>query len=107
MPRPKLTKFRANVLDRVKEIPFGKVVTYGDVGDRKRANVGGAMAYVVDHFDPDLPWHRVVKQDGCLSDRAIGGQRARLQAEKVGFHPDGRVDLQRFGWKERPWDPIE
>lgn len=107
MPRPKLTRFRENVLNRVKEIPPGKVVTYGDVGDRKRANVGGAMAHVVDHFDWELPWYRVVKQDGGLSDRAMRSQRCRLRAEGVGFHPDGRVDLELFRWKEKPWGPID
>ena len=107
MPSPKLTRFRENVLNRVKQIPRGKVATYGDVGDRKRANVGGAIAHIVEHFDPELPWHRVVKQEGWLSDRAMRGQRCRLRAEGVGFHPDGRVDLELFGWKEKPWGPIE
>ncbi|MDE0452354.1 MAG: MGMT family protein [Gammaproteobacteria bacterium] len=99
MPSRKLTRFRENVLHRVKEIPRGKVATYGDVG--------GAIAHVGEHFDPDLPWHRVVKQDGWLSDRAMRGQRCRLKAEGVRFHPDGRVDLELFGWKEKPWGPIE
>ena len=107
MPTPGLTKFREDVLKRVKEIPFGRVVTYGDLADRKLANVGGAMAYLVDHVDAELPWHRVVKQDGRLSDRAMSGQRDRLLAEGIGYHSDGRVDLDRYRWKEHHWGPID
>ena len=107
MPKLDSTKFREDVLKRVQEIPSGKVVTYGDLGDRKRANVGGAMAYLVDHVDAELPWHRVVKQDGRLSDRAMSGQRDRLLAEGIGFRPDGRVDLDLFEWKEHHWGPID
>ena len=107
MPSPRLTEFRENVLYRVKTIPYGTVVTYGDVGDRKRANVGGAMAYLVEHVDPELPWHRVVLQGGGLSDRALQGQRDRLQAEGIGFDADGRVHLDLFVWKEHHWQPID
>ncbi|MDE0343880.1 MAG: MGMT family protein [Deltaproteobacteria bacterium] len=102
-----MTKFREAVLERVKEIPSGRVVTYGDLGDRKRANVGGAMAYLVDNEDAEIPWHRVVKQDGRLSDRAMSGQRNRLRAEGITFDADGRVDLDRFQWKEHQWGRID
>ena len=107
MHRPGLTKFRKDVFKRVNEIPSGRVVTYGDLGDRKRANVGRAMAYLVDNEDADLPWHRVVKQDGGLSDRAMSGQRNRLRTEGITFDAGGRVDLDLFRWKEHHWGSID
>ena len=107
MPDPVLTKFREAVLKRVKEIPPGTVVTYGDIGDRKRANVGGAMVYLVDYEDAKLPWHRVIKQDGQLSDRAMSGQRDRLRAEGITFDADGHVNLDQYQWTEHHWGPID
>ena len=65
------------------------------------------MAYLVDHVDVELPWHRVVKQDGRLSDSAMSGQRERLRAEGIEFHPDGHVDLDLFRSKEHQWGPVD
>ena len=45
----------------------------------------------------DIPWQRVVKADGAVA----GGEhaelrRALLEAEGVGFLPDGRVDMEKY-----------
>ena len=46
-----------------------------------------------------MPWQRVVKADGSISD---GGhpeiRRALLEAEGVPFLPDGRVDMKSCLW---------
>ena len=48
---------------------------------------------------PELPWQRVVKQDGSL---AAGGdpelRRQLLEDEGVSFLPDGRVDMAACRW---------
>ncbi|MDE0368341.1 MAG: MGMT family protein [Gammaproteobacteria bacterium] len=107
MPSPRLTRFREAVLKRVQEIPSGMVVTYADLGDRKCANVGGAMTYLVDHEYAEIPWHRVVKKGGRLSDKGMSGQQDRLLAEGITFRPDGSVNLDLFEWKEHHWGPID
>ena len=98
MSRPNMTEFRESVRKRVETIPPGRVLTYAEVGGRNLANVGGAMAHLVRHFDPELPWHGVVKSDGSLSKKTIDGQCDRLRAEAVEFLRDGRVDMGRFHW---------
>lgn len=79
----------------VAAIPYGKVVTYGDIarmiGCPGRARYVG---YAMRVCPEGLPWHRVVKADGSI---AGGGyapiRRALLEREGVPFLPDGRADL--------------
>ena len=89
--------FFQRVYTAVATIPFGKVVSYGDIaraiGYPHRARfVGFAMRACPEH----LPWHRVVKADGTVT----GGEyaplrRMLLEREGIPFLPDGRVDMQQ------------
>ncbi len=91
----------------VRQIPPGRVATYGQVArmmgePRKARYVGFAM-----HSSPGLaggvPCHRVVFADGSLAPGfAFGGpeeQRKMLEAEGVGFLASGKVDMRRFEWE--------
>ncbi len=76
------------VLARVRDIPTGRVTTYGDLLPG-RARFAGSILRRLD--EPGLPWHRVVRADGSL---AVGErQRALLEAEGVPFR-GGRVDME-------------
>jgi methylated-DNA-protein-cysteine methyltransferase-like protein len=50
-----------------------------------------------------VPWHRVINAQGRVSIRAGGDprleQRFLLEAEGVVFGANGRVPLERFGWR--------
>ena len=52
--------------------------------------------------DTDVPWQRVVNRGGGISPRgdplATDRQRKRLIEEGIQFQPDGRIDLDRYGW---------
>ena len=103
-----LTEFQENVLVRVEKIPCGRVVTHGDVGDRKCANVGRAIEALV-QAGYELPQHRIVKQDKrdrWLSAKLGSDQQNCLQAEGIKFRPDGRIDLRLHRWKENNWGPM-
>lgn len=89
----------------VRQIPAGKIATYGMVaqlaGNPKWARVVG---YAL-HSNPEpgvIPCHRVVNRFGGLAPAfAFGGeqrQRALLEAEGVLFHEDGTVDLETCLW---------
>ncbi len=80
--------------------PYGQVALEAGLAGHAR-QVGYAMAALPD--DTDVPWHRVVNARGEVSRRSAGTageriQRMLLEAEGVVFGPNGRIDLERFGW---------
>ncbi len=90
----------------VKQIPKGKVTTYGYValkaGNPRWARVVG---YAL-HNNPApgvIPCHRVVNREGKVADAlAVGGgvtQRTLLEEEVIVFESDGTVDLKKYGWQ--------
>lgn len=95
----------ARFYDIVRQIPSGKVATYGQIArltgmPRCARTVGYAMAGCT---DPSVPCHRVVDRFGdtkaCFDTFAPGTQRALLEAEGVTFRLDGTVDLAQCLWE--------
>ena len=81
----------AEVLRRVRSIPEGHVTTYGDLSPGAPRFAGSVLASC---HEPGVPWQRVVRADGSLSQ----GERQRrlLDAEGVPFRGE-RVDM-REAW---------
>ena len=81
----------AEVLRRVRSVPEGRVTTYGDLCPGAPRFAGTVLS--VSH-DADVPWQRIVRADGSLSQ----GERQRrlLEAEGVPFRGE-RVDM-RDAW---------
>jgi methylated-DNA-protein-cysteine methyltransferase related protein len=79
------------VLRRARSVPEGYVTTYGDLSPGAPRFAGAVLS---ECHDPDVPWHRVVRADGSLSQ----GERQRrlLDAEGVPFR-GLRVDM-REAW---------
>jgi methylated-DNA-protein-cysteine methyltransferase-like protein len=96
--------FFARVYALVRQVPRGRVVTYGQVAailgvPRGARAVGWAMRALPEEMASQVPWHRVVGAGGRISPRRGPGpqiQRRRLRAEKVAFR-DGRVDMEVHG----------
>ncbi len=94
--------FRIRVEELVRQIPRGRVMTYGQIaalcGNARAARIVGGIA----HFgDPDLPWQRVVNKWGGLAagyPGGRGGHKAHLEAEGVEVIDD-RVDVQKILWR--------
>lgn len=99
--------FFAKVYEVVRQIPLGKVATYGQIArlvgnPRASRQVGWAL-----HVNPEpyvIPCHRVVNREGKLSGAfAFGGieaQRYLLLNEGVQFVDDETVDLTTYGWNQ-------
>jgi methylated-DNA-protein-cysteine methyltransferase-like protein len=97
----------------VRQIPPGKVSTYGQVS----AIVGGCTARMVGYamaalpFDTDVPWQRVINRQGKISLRGTGAgsalQRQFLEAEGVSFDSKNRIDFEKVGWYGPDWDWLE
>jgi methylated-DNA-protein-cysteine methyltransferase-like protein len=88
----------------VKQIPAGKVATYGQiarmVGGCSARMVGYAMSALRDGRDMEVPWQRVINAQGRISLHGIGSaeQRFRLEDEGVVFDQNDRVDFDLYGW---------
>jgi methylated-DNA-protein-cysteine methyltransferase related protein len=85
----------AEVLRRVRAIPEGRVTTYADLSPGAPRFAGTVLARC---HDPDVPWQRIVRADGSLTQ----GERQRrlLEAEGVPFVGE-RVDM-REAWVPAP-----
>ena len=92
------------VYEFVKNIPEGRVATYGQIaaylGNMNLSRVVGNIL----HNNPDpahIPCHRVVDAKGEVAENfAFGGakgQRERLEKEGIVFESNGRVSLKKYG----------
>ena len=93
------------IFDLVKEIPVGKVATYGQIGKLiggcSGQLVGFALASLRYGENQGVPWQRVINRQGKISltgpDAAL--QRALLEDEGIRFDANSVVDLVEFGWR--------
>ncbi len=89
----------------VRQIPAGKVATYGQVAELAglpghARQVGYALHAL--HSD-EIPWHRVINAAGRISLSPLKGgaeiQRRLLLAEGVEVSAKGQIALTRYRWE--------
>jgi methylated-DNA-protein-cysteine methyltransferase-like protein len=96
--------FRERVLALVRQIPPGRVATYGQLAQLAgRPQTARQVGLVLRRLggEDDVPWHRVVNAEGKLSTYKVGlgeSQQALLETEGVHFDAEKRCDLRRFCW---------
>lgn len=93
-------EFFTEVYDIVKQIPFGKVLTYGDIArlagkPRYSRMVGQAMFNAPAHLH--IPCHRVVNHKGETAPHWTE-QKELLEQEGITFRKNGRVDMRKHQW---------
>jgi len=92
------------IYEIVRDIPPGKVATYGQiakiVGGCSARMVGYAMAALAEGKHDDVPWQRVINAKGRISMQGFGNyeQRLRLEEEGVVFDAKDRIDFEKYGW---------
>ncbi len=95
---------RDEVLDLVRSIPRGRVMTYGQISTLLGGRLSPvAVGWMIHRCPDDVPWQRVVNASGrCsterLPDLPMGLQRHLLEAEGVSFDASGALDLSRCRW---------
>ena len=102
------TPLYTRIYDLVRQIPSGKVATYGQiagvVGGCTARMVGYAMAAV--SKSSDVPWQRVINAKGKISPHGFGYgtwlQEQLLREEGLEFNPQRIIDFKRFGWLGSP-----
>lgn len=95
-------EFRDRVYELVAQIPYGRVMTYGQIaamcGSPRAARIVGGVAH---WGDPTLPWQRVVKKDGSLAEGypgGVAGHQAALEAEGIRFTASSKVPMAELQW---------
>lgn len=84
----KLKSFQETVLDVVRKIPAGSVMTYKQVAE-KAGRPGAARAVgsmMKANYRPDVPCHRVIRTDGKIGDYNRGGSAAKMKLLKKEGH---------------------
>ncbi len=97
-----MTDFRKNVKKIIENIPYGKVISYGQVaalaGNYRAARQVSRI--LKQNESETLPWHRVINSRGAISlPEHMGGliQKGLLEQEGVKFKKNGTVE-KIFFW---------
>ena len=78
----------------IADVPSGRVASYGDIAALAGAPTPRIVGWVLKEDGGDLPWHRIVRNDGTV---AKPEQFGLLRAEGV-FTKRSRIDMARFRW---------
>ncbi len=96
--------FFQRIKDIIKNIPEGKVATYGQIaayaGDPRGARQVVWVLRSSSQKD-NLPWHRVINRKGRISLRPGQGyedQKALLEEEGVTFDSTDTIDFDQYLW---------
>ncbi len=94
-----LSSFTQRVLQAVRKIPYGRVISYGKlaemIGDKKKARAVG-MALGKNPLPVIIPCHRVIKSNGDLGGYGGGSQLKKWLLQREGVKIKGR---RIYGWK--------
>ncbi len=98
-----ISAFARRVLDVIDQIPPGRVMSYGAIGDLVGAGprqIGRVMTAWAD----ETHWHRVVRADGTPASCHAGSAADLLRAEGTPMR-GSRVDMTRARWNGPPDHP--
>jgi methylated-DNA-protein-cysteine methyltransferase-like protein len=96
-----MNDYKQRVYKLVKQIPKGKVTTYGEIAKKLHMSprtVGTALH--LNPYEGEVPCHRVVNRDGRIAPGfafgGIGAQRKLLEREGVEFKDETHLDLSHY-----------
>lgn len=104
----KPTAFEARVYAALREIPYGRVVTYAELAQHLDCRSAQAVGQALKRnpFAPEVPCHRVIRSDGSLGGysgkvRGVRVERKRkiLAKEGIEFDDEGHLLNLRQLWK--------
>ncbi|OAB44915.1 MGMT family protein [Paenibacillus antarcticus] len=91
--------FTQQVIDIIRAIPSGKVMTYGQIAATAGSPRGARQVVRILHTMSDkhgLPWHRVINAKGEIAiteDESRFLQKIILEEEGIKTNEAGRIDL--------------
>ena len=99
-----ISDFTTTVIKIIKQIPIGKVSTYGKIAilagnPRSARQVSWILHSSSNKYN--LPWHRVINSKGIIALKSVDGkntQKELLEKEGIEFISDFKVNLKKFQW---------
>lgn len=96
--------YRERVFEIVRQIPSGRVMTYGQIAEILGDNyTPRTVGFVMNSATEDVPWQRVINAQGACSTGHIilpvNLQQQMLESEGVVFNEKGRCDLKKYRWQ--------
>jgi methylated-DNA-protein-cysteine methyltransferase related protein len=103
MAKPTDHQYQQRVFQLVRQIPRGRVMTYGQIAEiLGEGYTPRTVGFVMHSANDKTPWHRVINAQGGCSTRGLvlphDKQQRMLEAEGVEFNKLGRCDLQSYLW---------
>lgn len=103
--------YRKKVYEIVRQIPAGKVMTYGQIaiilGEGYTPRTVGYVMHAAE--TENVPWQRVINSQGaCSTGRMtipMNLQQELLETEGIIFNEKGRCDLRVFQWHPDGFEP--
>ncbi|MGD6968611.1 MGMT family protein [Rossellomorea vietnamensis] len=99
-----MTPFTEDVINIIRSIPAGKVMTYGQIAGLAGSPRAARQVVRILHSMSrkyQLPWHRVINAQGQIAlrdEESFEEQRLNLEMEGVIVGLQGKIDLERFQW---------
>jgi methylated-DNA-protein-cysteine methyltransferase-like protein len=97
--------FTQDVIKIIKNIPSGKVLTYGRIAKLSGNPQAARQVSWLLHSSTkkyNLPWHRVINSQGKISMKSIDDreyQKHLLEKEGIVFRDNYKIDLKKFLWE--------
>lgn len=99
-----MTEFQSQVLEKVRTVPVGRVVSYGQIAasissPRAARQVGWVIRSLGSHHE--MPWWRVINNQGKISIKGniqydAREQKRLLESEGVVVAEDFSVDIKKY-----------
>ena len=104
--------YRERVYELVRQIPRGRVMTYGQIAIvLDEGYTARTVGYVMRGSDDGVPWQRVINSQGKISTGRlsipVNLQQSMLEQEGVVFSDKGKCDLAKFQWFPEGFEPEE
>lgn len=103
-------QYRERVYELVRQIPKGRVMTYGQIaGILGEGYTARTVGYVMHGSEEDVPWQRVINSQGkCSTGRLtipMNLQQEILESEGIEFNASGKCDLNELQWYPKGFEP--
>ena len=106
-------EYQERVYEIVRQIPRGRVMTYGQIaailGEGYTPRTVGYVMHAAD--SEGVPWQRVINSQGkCSTGRLtipVNLQQDMLEQEGVVFNDKGKCDLGKYEWWPNGTEPVD